>query len=227
MLFRSTTCALAIALAAVACGDVRPGLPATVAERLAARDLGHQLGSLVELARSGDQATADLLLAATDVGGVLTLTVPGELPLLTPSRRGVGDLRDCVRATPTSATFTECAIGEHIVDGGLTFLGGRLGGELVDVFVLGPSSHGAATVDAKLSASDTVSGTVNVDVMWTAANEEHVLHASIRVHDVVLDAARCPVGGAVTITTTFDDPSTRAVTTLWFGPTCGDLLIAR
>jgi hypothetical protein len=226
-MIRSTTCALAIAALVAACGDVRTGLPATEAERVAARDLGHQLGSLVDLAHAADRAGSDLLLAATDVSGVLALAVPAHLPLPAPTRRSLGDLASCVRATPTSATFSECAVGEHVIDGGLTYLAGRLGGELVDVFVIGPDSHGAATVDAKLDAAGPLEGTVNIDVMWTAGEQEHVLHATIRVHDLVLDADHCPIGGAVTVIASLDDPTARAVTTLWFGPSCGDLAIAR
>jgi hypothetical protein len=203
------------------CADVRTGRSADELERAAAAEQVDQLLALTELARTPRHGS--VLLAAVDFAPALTLVGPDGLPVALPSRRG-DDLHGCVVTTGNATTFSECEVHEHVLDGSVSHRPGNTTAELVDVFVIDDNHHGAATIDAWLERDAAgVSGTVDVDAVWTAGDGDHVLDATVRVDGLVVDRAGCAVAGTLTITGTVDGAESRR--TLWFGPGCGDLSI--
>lgn len=214
------TCALGLALPA--CADVRVGRAPAELERVAAAEQVQQLASLVELGRTPRHGS--VLLSAVDFAPALTLIGPDGLPVTLPSRRG-DDLHACVVTTATATTFAECELHEHVVDGSVSHRADAITVELVDVFVVDEDSHGAATIDGWLERNGAaLSGTVDLDAVWTAGETDHVLDATLRLDALVIDRSGCAIGGTLTITGAID--SAESSRTLWFGPACGDLSIA-
>lgn len=249
---------LGLALALVACEDPRHAPPAAVASQIvndADREAAQALvGQLAAIA--APPSRADMLLRATDVAALLTLIAPGEIALAGPIVEPMppDSLTGCMLTTGTTATLTECELGDHVIDGTWSFQYHATHAELVDVFVVGPGHHGSLWIDARLSgtelAADTVpgvppaggiDGVVEASLMWTAGGHDHALDASIRVEGLAIDPAGdtaatsagsfdpqplCAIGGVVTIRGRLTAGEEHQ-TTVWLGPGCGDVHVAR
>jgi hypothetical protein len=208
---------------AAGCGDDRLGQVPTEAERLAATDLIEQVKALADLAEAPRQSSR--LLQSATFAPVADLLAP-DTDVLLPSRDVDVDLSGCVTATPRTASFTECLVAEHAVDGSVSRQAYQVTADLDDVFILGPDVHGAASIDARLDTGPgAVTGVLEVYGSWRAAGADSVLDATVRLDGVLLDIDGCPVGGAATIDGAVG-ANEQTSRTLWFGPTCGDLLIS-
>ncbi len=221
-----TVTVLAAALALTACAeDDRSGQEATAKERAAATSLVNQVRAIDTLAAQPGEAPQ--LLAASTFLPVVSMLAPDGMSVALPGRDHVRDLRPCITQTSDTVVYTDCEIAEHVVEGSLSGLGERLKAELVDVFVMSPENHGASTVKATINSSNArIDGSLELDVMWTAAGTDNTVDATVQFADVVLDQAGCAVAGSITVSGHVgDQPNTTR--TLSFGPSCGDLLVAR
>lgn len=239
----------------VACEDPRQGPPAAVASQVvsdADREAAQALlGQLLAIA--APPARADTLLRAADVAALLALIAPAELALAGPAVEPMPpDILDgCMLTTGTTATLSECELGDHVIDGTWSLQYHATHAELVDVFVVGPGHHGSLWIDARLSGTELaadalpgmppaggIDGVVEVSLMWTAGGQEHALDASIRVEGLVVDPAGdpaastlaprplCAIGGVITIRGRMTSGE-ESQTTVWLGPGCGDVHVAR
>jgi hypothetical protein len=220
-----TLCALIVSATLLGgCEAVRSGHVASELEREAARDLVAQLGAI-----AAQPVDAPTLLAAANFMPALTLLVPPGTPVAMPG----GDLASsdpggCLLATRTSATYSQCELADHVVDGTWSAQLNRVHAELVDVFVVGPGVHGSIAVEANLSGSSELSGQLEAGLMWSVGDGDYVIDALLRIEGLVLDGPRCAIAGTIAITGAFGGPvgHAPATTTLWFGPGCHDVLIA-
>lgn len=216
----------AVALATGACTDVRSGHVASDVEREAARSLLGQLSALSVQPESGAE-----ILAAMDASPILVLLAPEGTPMPTAvgaAGRDVASAReDCMIATTTSVTFRQCQFGSHAVEGTWSAAEERIHAELVDVFATGPEQHGAVAFEANLSSSAELSGALDADFMWSTDRDDfYVIDASLHIDSLLLEAPDCASGGTITITGALGD-GPRTTTSLWFGPGCSDVHIAR
>lgn len=218
----------AAALLAVGCTDVRNGHPPTESERLLVGQLTNQVRAVRDLSIHPDRS--DYLLGTSTLPPVVGLLAPAA-PMVYPHASGTSLPAECLTRTATTATYTECEVGKHVVQGSLAALGDRVQAELVDVFILGASQHGTVSVDAALKRGSAMSGTIELDAMWTVREVEQVLDAEIRVDGLTFDSSGCATGGTITVSGDLGRPpstsTTRLSRTLWFGPQCGDLLVSR
>jgi hypothetical protein len=214
------------ALYCAACGDVRAGHVPTQPERDAAQGLAAQLAAL-----AAQPVDAGSLMQVMDVVPLLTLITAEGTPGSLPTALAEGELDACVWASDEVAIYTGCDLGGHIVEGTWSAQmrspqQTRVHAELVDVFMDSPYAHGSVSLDTRLSAGAELSGSVNVGVLWTAGDGEMTLDAAIRVDGLVIgDSDGCATGGTITITSRVSD-GPPALTTVWFGPGCGDVHIA-
>lgn len=213
-------CAVLLALSVVGCEAVRSTHVASDAEREAARDLVAQIVSIAS--QPMDRVS---ILQATSFAPIVGLAVRDGTPALPQGRSSDEEPADCLIATETSVTYSQCALADHLVDGIWSAQLSRVHAELVDVFVVGPGVHGSVAVEANLSAGSDISGTMNIGFMWSVGSEDHVLDADIRIDGLVLEGPRCATAGSLTITGGLGDPP-GTTTTLWFGPGCQDVAIA-
>ena len=206
---------LYIFLYLAACADVPSPRQPAGADRATAQSFVDQVQWLQKLARTPDDSEA--LLEATN-GIPVTDVLAQHAPLLGNA------LPDCLVTTPVSATFTDCELGEHFFDGSLSFTRERLSARLVHVFVPGLHEHGATTVEATLTQGASISGSFEVSVVWTSGDEDSTYDAIVRVDELVFDSTGCAIGGAMSVlgSNTVQD----STQTFWFGPNCGDLLVA-
>lgn len=269
---------LGVVLGAVAglaaCEDQRPA-PAPEAaaasmrhaDRQAARALLTQLTAI-----ASPPARTETLMHAIDVGALVALMVPPEVPFLPPSASlaAAGELSDCLLATSNAATLTECELGTHVVDGTWSLQYPAAHTELVDVFVVGPRDHGSLWIDARLTVAErvmdslpdmpsvrSIDGDIEISLMWTADNREYALDASIHIDELAVDgdagpsvghgvgspaepagnaalepaedlgpASVCALGGAITIRGSVSTGDQSRVT-VWLGPGCRDVHVAR
>jgi hypothetical protein len=218
----------AIAVFAIGCTDVRNGQPPTESERLLARQLADQVHAVRALSIYPDSSVH--LVASATLPPVVGLLAP-EAPIVHPPEHEGRFLDGCLTRTASTATYTECEVGKHVLQGSMAALGDRVQAELIDVFILGPSQHGTVNVDAHITRGANMSGTMELDAMWTVGEVEQVLDAEVRVDGLTFDASGCAVGGTITLTGDLGRPpsnsTARISRTLWFGPQCGDLLVSR
>jgi hypothetical protein len=222
------TCSSALAMAAalVACSDEPVGQVPTAAERDAARALVDQIGELSALPDA--PRDSERLLTAASFGPVTALLAPAGTRVVVPSRDGEDNLERCTTTTARTASFAECSIAEHVVDGTVSRQGYQVTAELDDVFLLDPGLHGAASVDARLATGPgPLAGVVDVDAQWTVDGQETTLDATVHLDQVALDDSGCPVGGAMDVAGELIGPGIRARRTIRFGPACGDLVVSR
>jgi hypothetical protein len=195
---------IGLGLGASACEEPRPGpapepasAAASQAEREAARALLTQITAIAT-----PPARADMLLHAIDVGALMALVVPPDVPFTPPdaSRAAAGSLADCLLSTGSAATLSECELGDHVIDGTWSLQYPATHTELVDVFVVGPRDHGSLWIDARLTvverAMDSlpdmpsvrgIDGDIEISLMWSADHREYALDASIHVDDLAVD----------------------------------------
>lgn len=195
---------LGVAIGAFACEEPRPGpapepasAAASQAEREAARALLTQITAIAT-----PPARADMLLHAIDIGALMALVVPPDVPFLPPdvSLPATGSLTDCLLSTGSTATLSECELGDHVIDGTWSLQYPATHIELVDVFVVGPRDHGSLWIDARLTvverAMDSlpdmpavrgIDGDIEISLMWSADHREYALDASIHVDDLAVD----------------------------------------
>ena len=223
MTFRIVT-ALVAALAFSACATDEPtGQQPTSKERVAAAGLVSQLRALDAL--TAQPAEAPNVLVASKFAPVVSMLAADGTSIALPRRDSVGDLRPCMTQTSDTVVYTDCEIGEHVVEGSMSGLGPRVKADLVDVFVIDPENHGASTIKATLDASgDEITGTVEIDVMWTAGNTDNTADATVHFTGVVLDSSGCAVSGSLNVTGHVGN-QTDSARTLQLGPTCGDLRV--
>lgn len=203
--------------------------PATAQERDAARSLVGQIAALTE-----QPTEVAKILQAADFSAWLVLAAPSAPPTI-PPWGSVADnaLADCLLATSTAATLTECELGDHIIEGTWSVHYQRAHAQLVDVFVDGAGQRGSSWIDANVSlaavpadaplSANTLDGLVEVSLMWTTGGHDRALDARIRIEGLVVEGPDCATAGAVTI----DNTSDGSTTALWFGPTCRDVHISR
>ena len=206
-------------LAFVACTSVRSGEPATPAESKAAIGIAAQLASLEKL--STQPSSARLAIEATDFQTIATLVAP-DLELTLPKNETILD--GCLTATRRTATFTDCKAGGYALDGSLSTRGADLNAELNNVFILG-DIEGATNVEATLARSNDLTGNFELYVSWNDSARDHVLDATLRADSLAVNNG-CPVGGSLTITARYDH-SPNLSRTFWYGPNCGDVVVAR
>lgn len=220
-----TALAAALALSACAATDDSTGQQPNAKERAAATSLVGQLRALDTM--SVRPSEAPQVLAASRFAPLVSLLAADGTSIALPRRDHAGDLRPCLTQTSDTVVYTDCEIGEHVVEGSMSGLGERVKADLVDVFVINPENHGAVTIKATLNASgDEINGTLEVDVMWTAGNTDSTADASVRFTDVVLDSQGCAISGSISVKGHVGDQSDSS-RTLQFGPNCGDLRVAR
>ena len=218
-------------LASAACDDVRAGHPASDQEREAARAM---IAQLVVLTQHPDASAG--ILDATDAAPLLALIAPQRLAL--PPRPDfspdIDALSDCFIATATSATLSQCEFAEHVVDGTWVREGRRTHTEMVDVFVVDPQTHGSVAIEANLAVGNDLSGALDANIMWSSSSGEFVLDVSLRADGLLVESPDCASGGTVTISATQasvlpdgEGTSQTTTTSLWFGPGCQDVHIAR
>lgn len=226
---------LAVSLAAlVACdGSGQSAVePAAAQERDAARSLVGQIAAITE-----QPTKADKILQAADFSAWLVLAAPSTPPVI-PPWGVVSDnaLTDCLLATGTAATLTECELGDHIIEGTWSVHHQRTHTQLVDVFVDGAGQRGSLWIDANVSlaatpagatadtlSSSTLDGLIEVSLMWNTGGRDRALDARIRIEGLTMESPDCATAGTVTI----DNTSNGSTATLWFGPTCRDIHISR
>jgi hypothetical protein len=194
---------IGLGLGASACEEPRPGpapepasAAASQAEREAARALLTQITAIAT-----PPARADMLLHAIDVGALMALVVPPDVPFMPPDASpAAGSLADCLLSTGSAATLSECELGDHVIDGTWSLQYPATHTELVDVFVVGPRDHGSLWIDARLTvverAMDSlpdmpsvrgIDGDIEISLMWSADHREYALDASIHVDDLAVD----------------------------------------
>ena len=226
---------VAVAIAGVAagagCADERIGRDATTSERAAAAGMVSQLGALQLLAHS--PAHVPTLLRASSAASVIALFAPAGTPVLLPSRQVTESLGSCLTDSASTATYRDCDLGEHMVDGSAVRTRDGAQAALTNVLIVGPSLHGAVRVDARLAtrhpSDDAISGGVEVDAHWTVGDDEQVLDAELTLSGLRVSPAGCGVGGSVTLSGTLHQGSEligRTSSTLNFGPSCGDLHVS-
>ncbi|ACY15649.1 hypothetical protein [Haliangium ochraceum] len=221
-------------------------------QQIAASALALHLGAVATIAEASSSAAQQRALErALDLAPLLALVPPaaddGELPpapAALPASARV--LERCLRGTPAAATLTECELGAHVVDGTWSAQYRAAHLDLVDVFATASGRHGSLWFDARLWASEraaewlplmptllSIDGELDIGLMWSASGREHSLDLSLHIDGLALDATApngragdpaepCIAAGVVTI-----DASTGAAdrrrTTLWFGPSCGEI----
>ena len=234
---------VAVALAALAtplagCGEVRDGFPPTETERAAALSVIDQVTSLRRLA--DDPTDRGVLLAAVRFDAVASLIDPNGAPIgWTQLPPGVA-MPDCITASLTTATFTECDVEGHMVDGTISHAGPRLNAEVIDVFMFDAGSRdgieGATTLDGSLSVtpreatsvpSIVIDGALDLDATWTRRGEDYLLDAAVSFDTVVVDDRGCAVGGSLTASGKVSGSGLQAARTVQFGPECGEMTISR
>jgi hypothetical protein len=195
---------IGLGLGASGCEDARPGPapePTTAAARQAEREAARALLAQIT-AIATPPARADMLLHAIDVGALLALVVPPDVPFVPAdaSLATAGSLADCLISTGSAATLSECELGDHVIDGTWSLQYPATHTELVDVFVVGPRDHGSLWIDARLTvverAMDSlpdmpavrgIDGDIEISLMWSADHREYALDASIHVDDLAVD----------------------------------------
>ncbi|WP_428264068.1 hypothetical protein [Haliangium sp.] len=245
---------LAALLVAGACDPPRSAAPVESPSR-AEHDAAHALAAQITAIATAP-TSANALLDALDPAPLLTLLAPAGFPA--PEPFGIhgsaptvnAALTDCLLATDSAATLSECELGEHVIDGTWSLRQNGTHTELTDVFVLGPGQHGSLWLDARLYGADaalsapasiesihgTIDGTIELSLMWTVDGKDHTLDVSIDVEGLLPPpygtptgahtAPSCVFGGALTISDGAGQSDNRQ-TTLWFGPGCGDVQISR
>lgn len=218
-------------LASVACADVRTSHPASSSERQAARALVTQLVALSERPDASAR-----ILTATDAAPLLALVAPQSAAL--PPRPDFtpllsGSLSSCFIATDMSATLSQCEFADHVVDGTWSHdaHNAKVHAEMVDVFVFDSEAHGSVAIEASLVVGDELSGTLSANIMWTLAIGEFMLDVTVRADGLLVEGPDCASGGTITISATHagdgDSGNFTSTTSLWFGPGCEDVHIAR
>jgi hypothetical protein len=196
--------ALGIAIGASACEEPRPGAapePANAATSQADREAARALLTQIT-AIATPPARADMLLHAIDIGALMALVVPPDVPFLPPdaSLAAASSLADCLLSTGSTATLSECELGDHVIDGTWSLQYPATHTELVDVFVVGPRDHGSLWIDARLTVVERpmdslpempsvrgIDGDIAISLMWSADHREYALDASIHVDDLAVD----------------------------------------
>lgn len=228
----------ALVLSSTGCGEVRDGFPPTETERAAALSVIDQVTSLRRLA--DDPTDRGVLLDAVRFDAVAALIDPNGAPVgWTQLPPGVA-MPDCITASLTTATFTECDVEGHMVDGTISHAGPRLNAEVIDVFMFDAGSRngieGATTLDGSLSvtprdlgtaASTVIDGAIDLDATWTHRGADYLLDAAVSFDTVVVDESGCPVGGSLTASGTVRGSGLQAARTVQFGPDCGEMTISR
>ncbi|GAB4570597.1 MAG: hypothetical protein Tsb0020_25500 [Haliangiales bacterium] len=152
--------------------------------------------------------------------------------------------RGCVLSSDDSITLAECAIGPHVVEGSWSRRPDGAHVELTDVFVTSHDQHGSLWLDSRLSARlgagdeqlVELDGALEVSVTWSVAGRDHSVDVSVAIEQLVLaysspapplaHSLRCVYSGRVSIDSAqLTAPNTH--TTLWFGPGCGEVSLAR
>ncbi len=221
------------------------------AQRAAVRALLTQITAISTL-----PAQANTLLQAADVTPLLQLVAAPDLPFPAPNAPAdfPGELSDCLLTTGSAATLTECELGDHVIDGTWSHQYHAAHTELVDVFVIGPDHHGSLWIDARLTVAERViealpdmppvkgiDGDVEISAMWAASDRDYALDASIRIDglaieqaadaaldpsDIMAQPSPCAVAGTITVHGSLFTGEQRRVT-VWLGPGCHDIHIAR
>ncbi len=210
---------------ATACTEVPNSRLPTSADRNTADILVDQIRSLQSLAAHPDD-TAELLEA--------TNGLPATSILASHNFQTQLDLPDCLVTTAESATFTDCQLGNHNLDGSLSFPPGRLSANLVHI-IAEPHENGVSTVQATLEGRTphrlriphglrTLNGTLEVSVIWSSKQGDESYDTLARIEELTLDSSGCPTGGVISVIST--SSAADATQTFWFGPSCGDLLVA-
>ena len=200
----------------------------TAAERDAARALVDQIQALTAIADM--PLDAEMLLAATSSTPITRLLAPAGTRMVMPSLRGAAgsELRGCATVTAYTVSFAECAIVEHVIDGTLTRQGHEIVVYLDDVFLLDAGLHGAASVGGRLTTGPAgLSGALSIGAQWSVDGDDTLIDASVRLDEVTLDHAGCPVGGAMLVTADLVGPDLRETRAIRFGPSCGDISLTR
>jgi hypothetical protein len=221
------------------------------AQRAAVRALLTQITAIAT-----PPAHADTLLQAADVTPLLQLVASPDVPFPASSAPAdsPGELGDCLLTTASAATLTECELGDHVIDGTWSLQYHAAHTELVDVFVIGPDHHGSLWIDARLAVAERVmealpemplvtgiDGDIEISAMWAASDRDYALDASIRVEGVAIEPAAdvaldpsdatgqrspCAVAGTITIHGSLSTGE-QLRATVWLGPGCRDIHIAR
>jgi hypothetical protein len=210
---------------AVGCADVRDSAPVTERERAAAVTLIAQVGSLRTLA--DDPTDRGVLLDAVRFDAaaeLLAVRLPADL---WPQRAPGAAMPDCITASLTTATYTDCEIEGHLIDGTIARAGPRVTAEVFDVFILDAGVEGVSAVEGSLVLSGrSIEGSLDIDASWRHEREDLPLDASASFDAVMLDDQGCPTGGSVTLGGSLAG-RTLATRTLHFGPSCGELSSSR
>lgn len=227
----ATYTAVAAILTSVACTEVRSGHPANDSEREAAHGLVAQL-----LALGAQPDASARILTATDAAPFLALAAAHSIAVPQPPDHSplVAPADGCFITSATSTTLSQCEFAEHIVDGTWSLVGSRAHAELVDVFVYGPEVHGSVAIESNLAIGNELSGTVDANIILSTANGEFVLDVHVRVDGLLIEGPDCASGGNIAITATSsgahmdsESGAQKTATSLWFGPGCHDVHIAR
>ncbi|HET6612085.1 MAG TPA: hypothetical protein VFG83_08860 [Kofleriaceae bacterium] len=245
----NVTCAakkgLATAVVAMAVAGCQSGPPtaepASAADQSAALAIVAQAQAITALPtlRRGP-GTAHALAVAIDVVPAIAVLSPAGWSAYpatdAPSVRdhaATGDaLAACMTATARAASFTDCALGGHLVDGTTSRSGAAVTAQLDDV-VIDPAHTGAASVHARLAGTtDTLWGTLDIDATWAPGTSEvghpaldPTIDVTIRFDGISTDADGCPTAGHLAIAGSWGPPETEVARTFVFGPTCGDVAV--
>ncbi|MEM9494223.1 MAG: hypothetical protein AAGC55_34070 [Myxococcota bacterium] len=234
-------------MALTGCTEVRSGQLATPVEGEAARALSAQLVTVVMQPERSDH-----LLIAADAEPILTLLIPPGTPMVLPDAlpsEGMGrtagstnSLGDCMITGQQSATYADCDVAGHIIDGTwsehLSNAQSSIHAEMSDVLVAGSDGYWSVALDASLqrrtepaSGAESlrtdlaIAGDLDVGVTWSAEGRDYFLDAAVRVDGLTI-VDDCAVAGTVTLTGKLGDAPV-GPTTIWFGPSCGEVQISR
>lgn len=248
---------IALACLASGCTEVRPAQLPSAGERSASRALVEQIAALATQPTSQDD-----LLRAMAIQPLFTLlsppTIPAAFPESSSGRQSLhrGGLDSCAIASSNAATFTDCALAGHMIDGTWSAqrpraIRQRIHTELGDIFALDPGQHGSLALTATLARRTSqrsragvpravfLTGTIELDITWSADSTDYFLDAVVRVENLATSSHAnyehpCATGGAITVTGSFSSSSSSKTgdaalspVTLSFGPTCQDLQITR
>lgn len=220
--------ALAVAAGLAACSEEPVVEVPSAAERDAARALVDQTRALASLA--GDPRDAKTLLRATSSEAITRLVAPAGTQMVMPSRSAAetSDLAACATVTANTVSFSECAMAEHVVDGTVSRQGDEIVVDLDDVFVLDAGLHGAASVSGRVATTaGELTGSLSIDAQSTVEGEDTLVDATLRLDEIALDAAGCPVAGTMLVTADRAGPEGGGTHAIHFGPSCGDVTLTR
>ena len=211
-----------IAVFASACDQKPEPREASQSEKTAVKEIVGQIKALSQLATA--PASAENLKAA--------ISFEPYQSLISPLRRG--SLRsgalppppECATVNMNMATFTNCEVEGHNVNGTVTKDGDHVTADVTDTFTLA-GEMGTATVDADVTFTMTsIDGSINVSAMATGAQGESSVTAGVTFDNVVLDSMLCPTDGTLTISgdaTVRGTAAPKLTITITFGPACGDV----